>query len=105
ARMIRRVGQPNRPGMLAHMPDRRKPQLIGFLQEQVELPKFVPNVLDHSSVFGAGAAADLKRFRIDVAAVGPSQFGNSDCVGLSLVLRTAEPAAASKTDRTTQSLD
>lgn len=47
ARMIRRIGQSNRPGMLAHMSNWRKPQLVGFLQEQVELPQFVPDVLDH----------------------------------------------------------
>jgi hypothetical protein len=45
--MVGRIGQSNRPGMLAHMSDWRKPQLVGFLQERVELPEFVPNVLDH----------------------------------------------------------
>ena len=47
ARMVWRVGQSNRSWMLAQMSNWRKPQLVGFLQKQVELPDFVPDVFDH----------------------------------------------------------
>lgn len=45
--VFRRIGQSNRPGMLAQMSNWRKPQLVGFLQEQIELPDFVPDVFNH----------------------------------------------------------
>ena len=47
ARVIRRIGQSNRSRVLAQMSNWRKPQLVGFLQEEVELPDFMPDVFDH----------------------------------------------------------
>jgi hypothetical protein len=57
--MIRRIGEPQHPGVLAQRSDRRETQLVGFLEKEIELSNLLSNVIDHPGLLPAAVPLRL----------------------------------------------